>query len=600
MADDQFSDGSVRRFFDSLETAPMQERTEHMMEQIQREIERTKQFVDQIPNLYQNFGANSQENVQELVKKSVPAANENVMEPANSDEPSQTSFEPEPAQVENGANSVISPEIKASLRAIVLPIEPDEALIVDEPVKPDETAQAIESNVVAEPAPVETSSEISSEPAVAEPIITQQSSELPTAAPALSLKDLQNLPTTPYEVWQQANTLFSQTHLHQGARAFLSNQNEVKYQFAADASSALIQSFVDDFARGFFAAGIHEQSRVYNGFSMLSHQTSFLIDQGLLKTNCTVLTGGGQSNDQQALALSQFKADVYVGPFKQLLTLIKAYPNELKSIKRAVFFNESIAGEQRERFESLTGIVNYCLYGSGDLGCIAYESVPHQGFIVNESYWVDVVYPGTARAMPFGEIGEVVVSRAPQTADIKADQGLPIIRVATGNLAAFTDATSVCGRTHLRLKSFVGKVDRPIEVDHLKIRAQDVYAIEDAFSEIGRVRLVVKPLHHQYEIVLHCESPMGNPSLTQAVKEHFKQLTQLDARVVWADFDTLPRDGRWLEDQRLSRPDSISAVPVQTAVAPVIASTPVVESIPEPSVKTEMTEIVPVVPLELV
>jgi len=289
-----------------------------------------------------------------------------------------------------------------------------------------------------------------------------------------------------------------------------------------------------------------------------------------------------------------------VGPFKQLITLIKAYPNELSSIKRAVFFNESIAGEQRERFEAVTGIVNYCLYGSGDLGCVAYESLPHQGFIVNESYWVDVVYPGTSRAMPFGEIGEVVVSRAPQNpraADIKADQGLPIIRVATGNLAAFTDATSVCGRTHLRLKSFVGKIDRPIEIEHLKIRAQDVYAIEDAFGDIGRVRLVVKPINDRFEIVLHCESTLGNPSLTQAVKDHFKQLTQLEARVVWADFDTLPRDGRWLDDQRLSRPDSTVAMPVQNVIAPVAAPTPVVENMPEPSVQKET---VPVVPLELV
>ena len=213
------------------------------------------------------------------------------------------------------------------------------------------------------------------------------------------------------------------------------------------------------------------------------------------------------------------------------------------------------------------------MYGSGDLGCIAYESVPHQGFIVNESYWVDVVYPGTVRAMPFGEIGEVVVSRAPQSSAIKADESLPIIRVATGNLAAFADASSVCGRTHLRLKSFVGKIDRNIETDRAIIRTQDIYALEDKFSEIGRIRLVLKPLYDQYEIVLHCESPLGNSSLSQAVIAYFKQLSGLDARVVWADFDTLPRDGRWLEDQRnLQQGSSTSVQNNQTVLSGAIGS----------------------------
>ena len=58
------------------------------------------------------------------------------------------------------------------------------------------------------------------------------------------------------------------------------------------------------------------------------------------------------------------------------------------------------------------GIDAFQMYGTADLGCVAYETPAREGLVVAEEVLVEIVRPGTGDPVPDGEVGEVVVTRA--------------------------------------------------------------------------------------------------------------------------------------------------------------------------------------------
>src|SRR5205085_2907638 len=79
------------------------------------------------------------------------------------------------------------------------------------------------------------------------------------------------------------------------------------------------------------------------------------------------------------------------------------------------------------------GITVTQMYGSADLGVIAYESLgkdgtPTEGMILEESLILEIVRPGTGDPVPEGEVGEVVITTF--------NKDYPLIRFATGDLSA--------------------------------------------------------------------------------------------------------------------------------------------------------------------
>ncbi len=90
-------------------------------------------------------------------------------------------------------------------------------------------------------------------------------------------------------------------------------------------------------------------------------------------------------------------------------------------------------------------------YGTADLGLIAYETPAREGLVVDEGVIVEIVRPGTGEPLPGGETGEVVVTTL--------NPDYPLIRFATGDLSAVMPGQSPCGRTNMRLKGLLGKVE---------------------------------------------------------------------------------------------------------------------------------------------
>ena len=100
------------------------------------------------------------------------------------------------------------------------------------------------------------------------------------------------------------------------------------------------------------------------------------------------------------------------------------------------------------------------LYGTADLGCVAYETqsggVVHPGLVVDEDVLVEIVRPGTGEPVAAGEVGEIVVTTF--------NVDYPLVRFATGDLSAVLDEPSPCGRTNQRIKGWMGRADQTTKV----------------------------------------------------------------------------------------------------------------------------------------
>src|SRR5207237_3344277 len=117
------------------------------------------------------------------------------------------------------------------------------------------------------------------------------------------------------------------------------------------------------------------------------------------------------------------------------------------------------------------GIVVTQMYGSADLGLIAYESLDKnaavcEGMILEEALILEIVRPGTGDPVPEGEVGEVVITTF--------NRDYPLVRFATGDLSAVLAGRSSCGRTNVRIKGWMGRADQATKVRGLFVHPHQV------------------------------------------------------------------------------------------------------------------------------
>ena len=90
-------------------------------------------------------------------------------------------------------------------------------------------------------------------------------------------------------------------------------------------------------------------------------------------------------------------------------------------------------------------------YGERIIGALREASTGSEageGLILDEQVIVEIVNPGTGNPVERGAVGEVLVTvLTPE---------YPLIRFSTGDLSAYLDGPSPCGRTNQRIKGWLG------------------------------------------------------------------------------------------------------------------------------------------------
>ena len=298
------------------------------------------------------------------------------------------------------------------------------------------------------------------------------------------------------------------------------------------------------FARSLYASGFRAGDLVHNCFSYHFTPAGQMFDSAAAALGCAVIPAGVGQTELQVQTIADLKPDGYVGT-PSFLKIILEQADELgadvSSINKAMMSGEALPPPLRAGFVERGVRVQQC-YGTADLGLIAYESSAQEGLIIDEGVYVEIVRPGTGELVEPGEVGEVVVTNL--------GQEYPLIRFATGDLAAFMSGTSPCGRTNQRIKGWMGRADQTAKVRGMFIHPEQVDKVVKRHGEIARARLVIDWIEQADQITLRCESDSNDPALSGAIAESIRSICKLRGEVDIVAPGSLPNDGKVIDDIR--------------------------------------------------
>ncbi|WP_420996201.1 phenylacetate--CoA ligase family protein [Cupriavidus sp. 30B13] len=302
-------------------------------------------------------------------------------------------------------------------------------------------------------------------------------------------------------------------------------------------------------ARAMFAAGFRAGDLVYNTFSYHFTPAGMMMESGAHKLGCCVFPAGVGQTESQVQALASLQPAAYAGT-PSFLRILLEKGDEMglpcTSLRKALVTGEALPPSLRAWFGE-RGIRVQQMYGSADVGLIAYESEGADGWVVDEGVLVEIVEPGGTQPMPDGEVGEVVVT-------VLGNGDYPLIRFGTGDLSAFVagsaERASPCGRTNQRLKGWLGRADQTTKVKGMFVHPGQVGEVMRRHPEVRAARLIVTGSVGADVMTLHCDATQGDDNLARAIGESLREVLRLRGEVHFVAAGSLPEDGRVIEDAR--------------------------------------------------
>jgi phenylacetate-CoA ligase len=302
-------------------------------------------------------------------------------------------------------------------------------------------------------------------------------------------------------------------------------------------------------ARGLFAGGFRAGDVVANSFAYHFTPAGSMMESGALALGCVVVPTGVGQTEMQVAAIRGLGISGYIGT-PSFLKMIVEKADELKvdlsCLKRsqvgAEYLPPSLRTAMRDR-----GIAVTQMYGTADLGLLAYESllasgIVNEGMILEEGLLLEIVRPGSGDPVPAGEVGEVVITTF--------NRDYPLIRFGTGDLSAVLPGASPCGRTNVRIRGWLGRADQSTKVRALFVTPSQVSELLRRHPEIARARLVVEGEAGEDRMTLKCEVRERPAGLAEAIVASIREVTKLRGEVELLAPGTLPNDGKVIEDLR--------------------------------------------------
>jgi phenylacetate-CoA ligase len=298
------------------------------------------------------------------------------------------------------------------------------------------------------------------------------------------------------------------------------------------------------FGRALLAAGFRAGDLVHNSFSYHLTPAGSMMETGALAIGCTVFPGGVGNTELQLQALSELRASAYVGTPSFLRILTEKADEagiDLPILRKASVGGEAFPPALRDLLRG-RGIEAYQSYGTADLGLVAYETAAREGLVLDEGVIVEIVRPGTGSPVADGEVGEIVVTTL--------NPDYPLVRFGTGDLSAVLAGHCPTGRTHTRIKGWMGRADQTAKVRGMFVHPSQVAEVLKRHPEVQRARLVIEGEMANDRMTLHIECAAAPDGLAAAVTASLRDITKLRGDVQPAMPGTLPNDGKVIDDVR--------------------------------------------------
>lgn len=297
-------------------------------------------------------------------------------------------------------------------------------------------------------------------------------------------------------------------------------------------------------ARALFAAGFRKGDVVHNALSYHLTPGGFILDEAACALGCSVFPAGVGNSQVQVDAIEVLKPRGFTGTPDYLMVLLdyaREHNKDVSSIRNALVSGGALFPSLRQAYADRGVEVSQC-YATADLGVIAYETSFQDGLIVNEDILVEIVRPGTGDPVAAGEVGEIVVT--------SLNPSYPLIRFGTGDLSAFMEGQSPCGRTNMRIKGWMGRADQRTKVKGMFVDPKQVDMIVQGLAGVNKARLVVERSGAQDVMILRLETSSVSDALSDQAQKMLRDVTNLSGTVQLVEPGDLPNDGKVIADDR--------------------------------------------------
>ena len=303
------------------------------------------------------------------------------------------------------------------------------------------------------------------------------------------------------------------------------------------------------FARALHAAGFERGDLILNSFSYHLSPAGHMVESGAQALGCGVIPAGSARIERQLAAIEKLRPIAFCGKAAFLdMLLDKAAETgcDVSSIRKALVFGAPLSEYLRSRIEA-RGVRVRQAYATSCIGLIAYETDGangklNDGMVVNEGLILEILRPGTNQTAPDGEVGEIVVTRL--------NLDYPMLRNSTGDLSAILSGPSPCGRTNIRIKGWLGRVDQAARMDDRVLLPSQVIDIGTRHSGVRRLRLVLRRERSLDSLILRAETAREDVLLPAKLGNSLKEITGFDGAIEILPLGALPDDGKLIVDER--------------------------------------------------
>ncbi|MDR1285873.1 MAG: phenylacetate--CoA ligase [Campylobacteraceae bacterium] len=249
-----------------------------------------------------------------------------------------------------------------------------------------------------------------------------------------------------------------------------------------------IDVWAEGVARVLTMGGITKNDIVHVAYGYGLFTGGLGLHDGATKVGATVIPSSGGFTSRQAMLLKDFGATALACTPTFAMHILETAlregyePKKAFKLKAGFFGAEPTSRGLKDELANGLNISYHDIYGLSEIigpgvaGNCKYSKDLH---IFEDHFYPEIIDPNTLEVLPYGEKGELVITSLTK-------QALPIIRYRTGDVTILNVEVCKCGRTQVRMKNIMGRVDDMLIVNGVNVFPSQV---EHVLSNIDEITL---------------------------------------------------------------------------------------------------------------
>ncbi|MFK5880880.1 MAG: phenylacetate--CoA ligase [Sulfurospirillum sp.] len=239
-------------------------------------------------------------------------------------------------------------------------------------------------------------------------------------------------------------------------------------------------------ARCYTMSGVNSEDTVHNAYGYGLFTGGLGLHDGAQTVGAAVVPSSGGFTSRQLLLMKDFSSTVLASTPSFALHLAEIAKKEGYDLQKdfklkcGIFGAEPTSEGLKEEVAKVWGIEYYEIYGMSEIigPGVSNSCKEHNGLhIFEDHFYPEIIDSKTGKVLPYGEKGELVITSLTK-------QAFPIIRYRTGDITSLDQTPCRCGRTHVRMKSVMGRADDMLIVNGVNVFPSQVEHVLSNIEEI--------------------------------------------------------------------------------------------------------------------